>query len=236
MNIATTKLPPLPQPPNGGRGSLKVDIDYSKADTVETRLGSIPADYDSWSGWEGRERIYFRDGNKEASNRYGRSVNIWRAQPTYNPDGSPRMKDVTETIVAKPKSSVTTPILWGAAGAAVGGLVGAIVGGLSGFSPGLSASVGAGLGVLGGGAFGYNDAQTDRVKLEWKETNITEKDLQGYIHDVDEERRYVCRGSGEDRRCRWEHDGYEHDFSPIVDRKVVGTYHRPVVVHYKDNS
>lgn len=234
MNILSTKLPPLPQPPNGGKGRLKTDITYSAPDTIETRLGSIPSDYESWSGWEGRDHIYFRDGNKEASNPYGRSQTIWRPQPTYHQDGSPKMKEFTETIVAEPKSTITTPLLWGAGGAAVGGLAGAILGLAAGFSPGLGATIGAGVGAIGGGAFGYRDAETDRVRLEWQETNITEKELTGYIHEVDADRRQVCHGYGKDRHCRWETYEYDHEFTPIVEHTTVGTYHRPVVVHYKD--
>lgn len=234
MKIATTKLPSLPQPPNNGKGRLEVDITYAAPDQVETRLGSIPADYESWTGWEHTERIYFRNDHKEASNPYGRSQNIWRRQPTYNSDGSPRMKDTTRTIVAQPKSEITTPLIWGAGGGLVGGIVGAVVGLATGTSPGTSAVIGAGLGAVGGGVFGYNDANTDRVRLEWQETNITEKDLVGYIHDVNEDRRYVCHGRGDNRHCRWETDDYEHDFRPLIEHTTVGTYHRPVVVHYKD--
>ena len=236
MQISTTKrnLPQLPQPPNDGRGRLEVDLTYEAPDTIETRLGSIPADYESWTGWERTERIYFRDGHKEASNPYGRSQTIWRAQPTYNQDGSARLKEVTRTIVAEPKSELTTPLLWGAGAGLAGGIAGAVVGLATGTDPGVGAVIGAGLGAVAGGVYGYHDANTDRVRLEWQETNITEKDLVGYIHDVDEDRRYVCHGYGKDRHCRWETDDYEHDFRPIIESTVVGTYHRPVVVHYKN--
>lgn len=237
MNITSTRpsqLPKLPEVPNNGKGRLEVDITYQAPDQIETRLGSIPEDYESWTGWERRDHIYFRGDHREASNPYGRSDSIWRPQPTYNEDGTPRLKEVTRTIVAEPKSTVTNPLMYGLGGAAVGGLLGAVVGMAAGFSPGLGAGIGAGVGAIGGGVYGYRDAETDRVRLEWQETNITEKELEGYIHDVDEDRRYVCRGHGRDRHCRWEVDDYEHEFTPIISKDVVGTYHRPVVVHYKD--
>lgn len=242
MNISSTKqlslrganLPPLPQVPDSGKGRLVADITYTGPDTVETRLGSIPADYDSWSGWSSHERIYFRNDNKEASNPYGRSVDIWRAQPTYNPDGTPRMSEKVETIVAEPKSTVTHPLMWGGGGALVGGIAGAVTGLLAGFNPGIGASVGAGIGALAGGVYGYRDADTDRVRLEWQQTNLPEHDLLGYDHDVREDRRYVCHGHGRDRHCRWETEDYEHRYSPIIETRTVGTYYRPVVVHYKD--
>lgn len=235
MKISSTKLPTLPQVPNNGRGRLETDITFTGPDMVETRLGSIPADYESWTGWERRETVYFRGDNKEASNPYGRSQVIWRPQPTYNSDGSPRTKDITQTIVAQPKSEITTPLIWGAGGAVVGGLVGAVIGVATGTDAGLGAVLGASAGAVGGGIWGYHDANTDRVRLEWQETNITEKELVGYVHDVDEDRRYVCHGYGENRHCRWETDDYEHEFTPIIETQTVGTYHRPVVVHYKEN-
>lgn len=235
MNIVSTKLPPLPQVPDGGRGRLKVDIDYIGPATVETRLGSIPADYDSYSGWAGSERVYFRDHHREASNPYGRSVDIWRAQPTYNPDGTPRRVPVTETVVAEPKSPLTTPLKWGAVGAAGGGLAGALLGFATGLGPAMGAALGAGVGATAGGIYGYRDAETDRVRLEWQETNITEKDLVGYLHEVTEDRRQVCYGHGKDRHCRWETEDYEHEFTPLIQERTVGTYHRPIVVHFKEN-
>lgn len=242
MNISSTKmsatraanLPTLPEVPNNGKGRLETDISYTGPDTVETRLGSIPADYESWSGWTTHERIYFRNDDKEASNPYGRSVDIWRSQPTYNADGTPRMIESVEHIVAEPKSTVLHPLLWGAGGAALGGIAGAAAGLLAGFNPGIGASVGAGIGAVAGGVLGYRDADTDRVRLEWQETNLPEHDLVGYEHDVREDRRYVCHGYGRDRHCRWETEDYEHDYTPIVDTRSVGTYFRPVVVHYKD--
>ena len=136
-----------------------MDLTYQAPDTVETRLGSIPADYESWTGWERTERIYFRDGHKEASNPYGRSQAIWRAQPTYNQDGSARLKEVTRTIVAEPKSELTTPLLWGAGAGVAGGVIGLA----TGTDPGLGAVIGAGLGAVAGGVYGYHDANTDRV-------------------------------------------------------------------------
>lgn len=235
MNIIGTKLPPLPQVPNNGKGRLVADIAYTGPDTVETRLGSIPADYESWTGWAGRERVYFRNDNKEAANPHGRSVDIWRPQPTYNPDGTPRLREKVETVVAEPKSTVTHPLLWGAGLAAVGGLAGAVIGMAAGFHPGLGASVGATAGAVAGGVYGYRDAESDRVRLEWQETNIPEHDLIGYEHEVREDRRYVCHGHGKNRDCRWETDDYEHEFSPLIETRSVGTYFRPVVVHYKEN-
>ena len=235
MNIQTSvRLPQLPTVPNGGKGKLEVDIPYQAPDTVETRLGSIPRGFDTSYGYTKRERIYFENGYKEASNRYGSSVDVWRAQPTYNADGSAKLKGVTEHIVAQPKSKVTTPLLWGLGGAAGGAALGAVAGLIGSFSPGLGAAIGAGVAGVAVGALGYRDAVTDRVKLEWQETPIVDHDLKGYNYRVTEDTREECTGTGKDRRCRTVTDDYEHRFSPIIDEKIVGTYHKPVVVHYKE--
>lgn len=238
MNIQTSvrQLPTLPTVPNGGKGRLEVDIPFQAPDTVETRLGSIPRGYDTSYGHTKRESIYFDNGVKEASNRYGSSTEVWRAQPTYNADGSAKLKDANEHLIAEPKSKVTTPLLWGLGGAAGGAAVGAIAGLLGHFSPGLGAALGAGVAGLAVGALGYRDADTDRVRLEWKETNIVEHNLTGYVYRVTEDTREECHGTGKDRRCHTVVDDYEHRFYPIIDEKIVGTYHQPVVVHYKEKG
>jgi hypothetical protein len=240
MNIQTSlklsTLPTLPTVPNGGKGRLEVDIPFQAPDTVETRLGSIPGNYETSYGYTKSETIRFEEGQKEATNRYGSSVEVWRAQPTYNADGSAKLKDASEHLVAEPKSKVTTPLFWGLGGAAGGAAVGAIVGLVANFHPGLGAAVGATVAGLAVGALGYRDADTDRVKLEWQETNIVDHNLTGYHYRVTEDTKEVCHGVGKDRRCHTETDDYEHRFSALIDEKIVGTYHQPVVVHYKEKK
>lgn len=236
IKVSSPNLPKLPQVPNDGKGRLETDVSYQGPETVETRLGSIPADYETYSGWEKRERIYFRDGQKEARNPRGRSRDIWRAQPTYHADGSPRIHQITETIVAEPKSQITTPLKWGALGAVGGGFVGLVVGLVANLHPGVSAAVGAGAVGLGLGALGLADAKSDRVRLEWQNTPIEDHNLVGYIHDVDEDTKTECSGFGDDRRCREVTDDYEHEFYPIIEKTQVGSYFKPVVVHYKDRD
>lgn len=237
MNIQTglkVQLPQLPSVPDGGKGRLEVDIPHQAPDTVETRLGSIPSDFRSSYRGGYSETVTFQDGHKEAANRYGSSDEVWRAQPTYNVDGSAKLKNTTTHLVAEPKSKVTTPILWGLGGALGGGLAGAIVGLIGNFHPGVGAAVGAGVAAVGVGALGYRNAAQDRVRLEWQETNIIDHDLRGYSLSVRELTKEECHGIGKDRRCHTVNDGYRHSFSPVINEKVVGTYFEPVVVHYAE--
>ena len=239
MNILTgvkQQLPQLPSVPNGGRGRLEVDIPYQAPDTVETRLGSIPSGYRTSSRGGPSGTTSFEEGNKEAANRYGSSDEVWRAQPTYNADGSAKLKAATEHLVAEPKSKVTTPLLWGLGGALGGGLAGAVVGLIGNFHPGIGVAVGAGVAALATGTLGYRNAAQDRVKLEWQETNIVEYNLTGYHHSISEITKEECSGFGKDRRCRTVNDGYRHRFSAVTDDKVVGTYFQPMVVHYNEKT
>ena len=83
---------------------------------------------------------------------------------------------------------------------------------------------------------GLAEAKADRVRLEWQEVAVTEKELTGYIYEVDEDEEYVCTGFGDDQECHWETDDYEHEFTPIVEHTTVGKYYRPVVVHYNEEK
>jgi hypothetical protein len=200
-----------------GQG-FSTTVTYQRPDTIKTRLGSIPADYETSSGWEKVERIYFQDDHREAANPYGRSQEIWRNQPTYSPDGQPKMSEVSETIVGQPHSKAKYGLAWGAAGAALGGIVGAILGN-------------AGAGAMAGGAAlglaGVAYAAGDKVRLEWQETPIQEHTLIGYRYEVDED-------TSTDSDGNTTTDDYEHEFRPILESKTVGQYQQPVVVHYRD--
>lgn len=227
-------LPPLPKVPENGKGRLEAEITYSRPDFVETRLGSIPADFETYSGWEKRERIYFRDDNREAENRYGRSKNIWRAQPTYNEDGSVKKSPYTETVVAEPKNPTGTSLKRGAVGGLIGAGVGFLVGAFGFGEAAVGAAVGGALGAAAGAVIGNAEAKADRVKLEWQEVTVNDHELAGYIYEIDEDEDYVCSGFGDDRECHWETDDYEHEFTPIIEKTPVGRYFRPAVVHYTE--
>lgn len=217
-------MPPLPVAPEGGKKKFSVEVSYVGPDTVKTRLGSIPRDFETSSGREKVVDIFFEDRPPEAANPSGRSREIWREQPLYTAAGEPRMKIVTETVTAAPYSKVKNTLGFGAAGAVVGGVVGGVVGLLAG-NPLLGLQVGSGvLGTVGGG-LGYFHAASDRVKLEWQETPIVEHKLIGYRYEVDEDTTTDSDGNTKT-------DDYEHEFRPLIAEKTVGTYQRPVVVHY----
>ena len=87
---------------------------------------------------------------------------------------------------------------------------------------------GAAIGGLGVGYAAYNDASSERVKLEWTKTDISEHDLKGYTYRVDEDE--DCTGTGDDRTCD---SDYEHIHKPIIAETKHGEYFKPTVVRYK---
>ena len=222
------QLPTLPQVPNNGKGRLEVAIDFTGPQTVETRLGRIPRDYETSSGRERVEDIYFPANQaKEASNPYGRSREIWKPIPLLESDGSPKMGPQTADLVAQPKSKIGTTLKWGLPAAALGGFAGFMAGILAG-APGTGAAIGASLLGGAGALLGYSDAATDRVKLEWQQTPIQDFNLVGYRLEVDEDE--DCDSDG--KNCS---SDYEHEFRPLLETKELGTYFKPVVVHYKES-
>lgn len=228
-----TSLPRLPKVPPKGKGTHVTEpVDYTGPDTVETRLGSIPKNYETGTGSRRSTRsILFENDNKEASNKYGRSVDIWRPQPVFGADGRVRMKSISEPIEVKYRNPLAEGIGKGLVGAGLvgffglwGGTVAAIFSGRP--EPMLIGGLGGALaGGLIGGVGAYRDAASETVHLEWQKTDIAEHDLKGYTYRVDEDE--DCTGTGDDRRCDTD---YEHIFRPIVDTTKHGEYYRPVVV------
>lgn len=84
------------------------------------------------------------------------------------------------------------------------------------------------VGGLGAG-LGNLRAATDRVKLEWQETPIVDHKLVGYRYEVDED-------TSTDSDGNTQTDDYEHEFRPLIAETKVGTYFKPVVVHYTESS
>ena len=142
-------------------------------EVLRTRyLGSIPNDYWSYSP--------FGSGYTHAPGGVSHGVGIYRDTPVYEPDSKPRVDVVNRHIKAK---AYSVP-LFGALGAVGGGGLGYGIGlalshftGLpTGITAGATAAVGAAAGGIG--AAGY--AAGDRVRLEWREVPIHEKELRGY--------------------------------------------------------
>lgn len=240
VNIKTTKplsLPQLPKIPARGSGTLVTDpIDYVAPRTVETRLGSIPKNFETSSG-SGRStrEILFQTDEKEAANPRGRSVDIWRPQPQFDQAGEVIMDEVSKPVTVEYRNPAAEAIVKGAVGAGIAGFLGFWVGTVTSIltarpEPMLVGGLGgAALGGLVGGVSAYRDAASDRVKLEWQKTDISEHELKGYTYRVDEDE--DCTGFGNDRDCDTD---YEHIYRPIVESTKHGEYYKPVVVRYKE--
>lgn len=237
MRVAQTPpgLPPLPQVPNGGKGELETDISFVAPDTIGLRLGSIPANFDSSS--EGRSGEYaFPTDEREAENRYGRSREVWVAYPQFDTQGAVKTHTVTETLVARPESGIEGKIMASTVGVLVGGFAGLVVGEALGFNPFITAGVGAA--AVGSAGFGLaaHHASKNRVRLEWQETTLTQKELVGWRLSTSTNYKEECYGFGKNKRCQTVIDDYSHYHTPIFDETPVHTYHRPVVVHYREGS
>jgi hypothetical protein len=236
MRIQSTRpiaLPKLPEIPAKGRGTHVTEpVDYTAPDTVETRLGSIPKNYETGTGSSRSTRsISFENGVKEAANKYGRSRDIWRPQPTFTQDGQVKMKQVTESIEVEYRNPLAEGIGKGLLGAGLVGFFGLWAGTVASIfsgrpEPMLLGGVGGALtGGLIAGVGSYRDAAAESVHLEWQKTDVAEYDLSGYTYRIDEDE--DCTGTGDDRRCD---SDYEHIFRPIVGQTSHGEYYRPVVV------
>lgn len=242
MKIQSTlpvSLPKLPSVPEQGKGTIVTEpVDYVAPQTVETRLGSIPRNFETSTGSRRSTRtVMFDGGEKEAANRYGRSTDIWRPQPVLGADGTPQMEDVSKGIEVRYRNA--------AAEGAVKGLMGAGLVGFLGFWAGTVTSILTGrpepmlIGGLGGAAVGglvagvgaYKDAASEHVKLEWQKTDIVEHELTGYTYRVDEDE--DCTGIGDDRRCDTD---YEHIHRPVIETTKHGEYYKPTVVRYKEEK
>lgn len=239
MQIQSTlprSLPKLPKVPPQGSGTFTTEpIDYVAPKTVETRLGSIPKNFETSSGRRrSTQSIHFETDLKEAANRYGRSVDIWRPQPVLDSEGSPIMENVSEPITVEYRNPMAEGLVKGAIGAGLAGFFGLWAGMVGSILSGrpeplvIGGLAGAAIGGAIGGVGAYNDAASERVSLEWQKTDIAEHDLQGYTLRVDEDE--DCTGTGDDRRCDTD---YEHIHRPIIAETKHGEYYKPVVVRKK---
>lgn len=242
MNIQSTRpisLPKLPEIPKTGTGTHVTEpIDYLAPDTVETRLGSIPKDYETGTGSSRSTRsILFENGEREATNRYGGSREVWRPQPVFGEDGQVKMSQVSEPVTVEYRNPLAEGIGKGLVGAGLAGFFGLWGGTVAAIFTGNGAAMviggvgGAVAGGLIGGLGAYKDAASERVKLEWQKTDVTEHNLTGYTYRVREDE--DCTGFGDDRRCD---SDYEHIFKPIVETTKHGEYFKPVVVRYKESD
>lgn len=238
MNIQTSKpsLPKLPSVPAQGRGTVVTEpIDFVAPQTVDTRLGSIPKDYETGSGRRRSTReVYFENGSKDAENRYGRSKEVWRKQPLFDGDGQVKMEQVSEPVTVEYRNPTAEALGKGLLGAGLVGFLGLWAGTVASILSGrpepmiIGGLGGAAVGGLATGVSAYKDASSERVSLEWRKTDIVEHDLQGYTYRVREDE--DCTGTGTDRRCD---SDYEHIHRPLIAETKHGDYWKPTVIRTK---
>ena len=203
-------------------------------ESLQTRnLGSIPHDY--WSPFIGF------GGYHHAPNGVGHGRSIYRDTPIYEPDGKPRV-DVTNQHIQAQAYSV--PLFAGLGAVGGGGLgygLGLLISHFTGLPATLTSGVSAGLGAVSGGLGMAGYAAGDRVRLEWREFDIHEKQLVGYHESVTPHYEQRCRtvtdSDGKSKtECETVQNGWDHSFSPDVRYWKVGSYIGPQIVHFQESS
>lgn len=206
-------------------------VHYEKEALQSRNLGYIP--HDHWSPFPGL------GGYQHAPGGIGHGRAIVRDTPLYEPDGAARVNVVQEHIKAQ---AYSVP-LFGALGAVGGGGLaygaGLVLSHLSGLPSGLTSGVAAGLGAVAGGLGLAGYAAGDRVRLEWREQDIREKELIGYYKTVTPHYEQRCRtttdGDGKSKtECETVQNGWNHSYSPDVRYWKVGSFIAPAVVHYQE--
>jgi len=208
-------------------------VSYEDEALQSRYLGSIPSDY--WSPWMGF------GGYRHAPGGVGYGYPIYRNTPIYEPDGQPRVEVVNQQVHAKAYSVPLFGALGAAGGGAVGAGLGALISHFAGIGGALPMGVAGALGAVGGGLAAANYAANDRVRLEWREFPIHEKELEGYWEHVTPHYETRCTtvsdGNGKTHQeCHQVQNGWNHTFSPDVRYWQVGSYVGPQVVHYQQGS
>ncbi len=208
-------------------------VTYEDAALQSKYLGSIPHDY--WSPFA------FSSGYTHCQGGLSSGYPVYRDTPLYEPDGKPRLDVVDRRIHAH---AYSVP-LFGAMGAAGGGGLGYGLGLLlshfTGLPAGLTAGLSAGVGATAGGIGLAGYAAGDRVRLEWREMPIREKELEGYWETVTPHYEQRCHtttdSDGKSKtECETVQNGWNHSFSPDVRYWQVGSFEGPQVVHYQESS
>lgn len=206
--------------------AIQTDIPYTGPVLVRTKLGEMPQDYYSSSGYIDHRDVSCGNG---ACSRGGQEV--WRGQPTYNADGSAITAPMVKHIDEHSQSPLVHGLVGGAIGGGVAGFFG-FMGGLLAGAPLAGAGLGAAVGATLTGSVSALLASRDRIRLEWQEHPIQDLTMTGYEHYTRERTKEECTGFGKDRHCHTVNDGYDHRFSPKLDARSVGTFWEPEVVHF----
>lgn len=146
---------------------------------------------------------------------------VWRDVPLKNPDGSPRMREVTKEFDLTPRSPLKYGLIGGSVGAALGALGGYLGSNSLAMTAGKAALVGA---LMVGSVVGAGAALAvygDQTRLVWDTHQIIDHEMKGY-HE------YVGLGESNGQ------SGFFHRYIADVEESVLGTYTTPRVEHYKE--
>ena len=208
-------------------------VTFENESLQSRNLGNIPNDY--WSPFG------FMGGYTHAPGgvSYGRP--IYRDTPIYEPDGQPRVDVTTQQIKAQAYSVPLFAALGAAGGGGLAYGAGLLLSHFTGLPAGLTAGVAAGVGAAAGGIGLAGYAAGDRVRLEWREFDIREKELVGYYESVSPHYEQHCHTETDSegkshQECETVQNGWNHNFSPDVRYWKVGSYVGPQVVHYQEKS
>ena len=177
----------------------------------------------------GKKPVHHFDQNSEPEEAYVSTKDnpfatgehsVWASMPSKNPDGSPVMRSVQETLDLAPRSSWKYGGIAGGVGAVIGAGAGALLSGVAGMSPGIGAMVGgAAVGGVAGG-IGAWSVYGEKTKLVWDTHEIKDHKMLGYRELV---------GPGR----QGEVSGYFHRYLADIESPVIGTYKTPRVLRYK---
>ena len=194
---------------------------YSKLSSSEEAVGQIPANGRTSLTEVGSSDIFYTDSFKpnDSMELQGWS-RVYHDQP-YLKDGKPVFKDEMELIHLGPKSGIKEGLLGGLAGTVAGGIAAAALVGLGVVAApvGLAAAA-----VVGAGAsiVAATDARKDVRELQWVETPIVSREVEGF-------RRNVTRSERTDELNHTE-VYYTASHRPLVKDTFHGSWMKPVVV------
>ena len=225
MNTTTTQ--PRLQPVNF-LASQKVPkngpylLEYSRPTSSEEAIGQIPSNGRTNLTETGTSEIHYTDTFKpnDAIELSGWN-RVYFDQPHFK-DGKPLFRKERELVQLGPKSGVTEGFLGGAAGTILGAAAGAALVGLGVLAApvglALAAAVGTGAAIMAAA-----DARKDVRELQWVETPIVSRELNGF-------RQSVSRHQTDDEHGVSE-VYYRASYEPLTKDTRHGTWMKPVVVN-----
>jgi hypothetical protein len=179
----------------------------------------------------GKKPVHSFDQNPEPEEAYVATKDpfqtgnhtVWASLPDKNPDGTPVMRNVQETVDLAPRSPWKYGGIAGGLGAAIGAGAGALLSSAVGTTPGIGAAIG-GVAVGGvAGAIGAYSVYGEKTKLVWDNHDIQDHKMLGYRELV---------GPGK----KGETTGHFHRYMADVETTKIGSFKTPRVVRYKGDN